>query len=105
LIDGSFSIDPALTFIVDEKVSPQVQELLASAVNRGAVMLVDESSSKAIVGEMLNAKLRLSFLLGAKYGLLLRKGKSTRLSNLLPSKPKPVNHVRSESKQLSLDVD
>ncbi|WGS49704.1 hypothetical protein LFL96_18460 [Paraburkholderia sp. D15] len=105
LMDGSFSIDPALTFIVDENVSIQVQELLASAVNRGAVMLVDESSSKAIVGEMLHTKLRLSFLLGAKYGLLLRKGKSTRLSNLLSSKPKPVTHVRSEPKQLSLDVD
>ncbi|CAG9170814.1 hypothetical protein LMG23994_02012 [Cupriavidus pinatubonensis] len=103
LMDKAFSADPVLTFVVDEAVPKHVQELLAAAVNRGAVMLVDESSSKAIVGEMVHAKLRLSFMLGAKYGLLLRKGKSTQLSNLLPKSVK--RQSQSMPQQLSLDVD
>jgi hypothetical protein len=69
------------------------------------VMLVDESSSKAIVGEMLNSKLRLSFLLAAKYGLLLRKGKTVRLSNLLPTREHRNKETAGQPRQLSLDVD
>jgi hypothetical protein len=104
IVEESFSIDPALTFVVDENVPPGTRELLASAVNRGAVVLVDESSTKAIVGEMLNAKLRLSFLLAAKYGLLLRKGKAVRLSTIL--KPQSRAEVsRLEQRHLSFDAD
>jgi hypothetical protein len=103
LVEKRFSIDPAQSFIVDENISVRTQALLASAVNRGAVMLVDDSSSKAIVGDMLNSKLRLSFLLAAKNGLLLRRGKAVRLSSLiggnqdLPGKTK--------TPQLSFDID
>ncbi|MBR0565769.1 hypothetical protein J5J83_06535 [Azoarcus sp. L1K30] len=105
LVETRFSIDPAQSFIVDDSVSERTRELLASAVNRGAVMLVDESSSKAIVGEMLNAKLRLSFLLAAKYGLLIRKGKAVRLSSLLPVRePVPSARVTGPA-QLRLDMD
>ncbi|TXC88467.1 hypothetical protein [Paraburkholderia azotifigens] len=105
LVDRNFGIDPAQSFIVDEGVSARTQALLASAVNRGAVMLVDESSSKAIVGEMLNANLRLSFLLAAKYGLLLRKGKTVRLSNLLPARDSQPRSQENRPSQLSLDMD
>ncbi|MEX3998744.1 hypothetical protein AB4Y38_07585 [Paraburkholderia sp. EG285A] len=105
LVDKHFSIDPAQSFIVDENVSVRTQALLASAVNRGAVMLVDESSSKAIVGEMLNANLRLSFLLAAKYGLLLRKGKTVRLSNLLPARKRQPEKQNNGPAQLSFDMD
>jgi len=105
LVEKHFSIDPAQSFVVDENVSERTQALLASAVNRGAVMLVDESSSKAIVGEMLNANLRLSFLLAAKYGLVLRKGKTVRLSNLLPIRADQPAKPPNGSTQLSLDMD
>lgn len=98
LIDEPFTIDPVQCFLVDETISPRTQALLASAVNRGAVMVVDESSTKAIVGEMVSTKLRLSFLLAAKYGLLLRRGKVTRLSTLLSSKS-------VEPGQLSFDIN
>lgn len=103
LVEKSFSIDPVQSFIVDNNISERTQALLASAVNRGAVMLVDESSSKAIVGDMLNSKLRLSFLLAAKYGLLLRRGKSVRLSSLMPAKQS--KDANSGIKQLSFDID
>lgn len=105
LVEKHFSMDPAQSFVVDEGVSERTQALLASAVNRGAVMLVDESSSKAIVGEMLNANLRLSFLLAAKYGLLLRKGKTVRLSNLLPSRGRHPAKPENSPTQLSFDMD
>lgn len=103
LVEEYFSIDPVQSFVIDERVSARTQGLLASAVNRGAVMLVDESSSKAIVGDMLNSKLRLSFLLAAKYGLLLRKGKAIRLSSLVQTS-RPTT-AKSELKQLSFDID
>nr|WP_318834181.1 hypothetical protein [Burkholderia cepacia] len=105
LVEKHFSMDPAQSFVVDEGVSDRTQALLASAVNRGAVMLVDESSSKAIVGEMLNANLRLSFLLAAKYGLLLRKGKTVRLSNLLPGRGRHPAKPENGPTQLSFDMD
>ncbi|MET2530183.1 ORC-CDC6 family AAA ATPase [Ralstonia pseudosolanacearum] len=105
LVNEQFSMDPVQSFVVDERISERTQALLASAVNRGAVMLVDESSSKAIVGEMLNSKLRLSFLLAAKYGLLLRKGKAVRLSSLLPVRERQPLKREGGPKQLSLDMD
>jgi hypothetical protein len=100
LVTKNFSIDPAQSFLVDENISERTQALLASAVNRGAVMLVDDSSSKAIVGDMLNSRLRLSFLLAAKYGLLLRKGKTVNLSGLIKA-PRPIP-PKPETNQLSL---
>lgn len=103
LVEEQFSIDPAQSFMVDDSISERTQALLASAVNRGAVMLVDESSSKAIVGDMLNSKLRLSFLLAAKYGLLLRKGKTVRLSSLLPARE--LQNQKRDTSQLSFDMD
>ena len=105
LVGKNFGIDPAQSFLVDESVPAGTQALLASAVNRGAVMLVDESSSKAIVGEMLNANLRLSFLLAAKYGLLLRKGKTVRLSSLLPTPDRVSIGDSNGVSQLSLNMD
>jgi hypothetical protein len=104
LVGKGFTADPVLSFVVDDGVPQAIQELLASAVNRGAVMLVDESSSKAIVGEMQNTKLRLSFLLAARYGLLLRKGKAARLSHLLPVRSEEAAREPRNPIQLSLDV-
>lgn len=103
LVEKKFSIDPAQSFIVDENISVRTQALLASAVNRGAVMLVDDSSSKAIVGDMLNSKLRLSFLLAAKNGLLLRRGKTVRLSSLIGSRQGLPGQTATP--QLSFDID
>jgi hypothetical protein len=103
LVEEPFAIDPALTFVVDEDTPPGTRELLASAVNRGAVVLVDESSTKAILDGMLNAKLRLSFLLAAKYGLLLRKGKAVRLSNIL--RPRRPSSAQAEQGKFSFDAD
>ncbi|MCC4115349.1 hypothetical protein LLG90_08320 [Aromatoleum toluclasticum] len=105
LVDKHFSIDPVQSFVVDDRITERTQALLASGVNRGAVMLVDESSSKAIVGEMLGSKLRLSFLLAAKYGLLLRKGKAVRLSSLLPVRERQSLSREAAPTQLSFDMD
>ena len=103
LVKEGFSIDPVQSFVVDENVSERTQSLLASAVNRGAVMLVDDLSSKAIVGDMLHSKLRLSFLLAAKYGLLLRKGKTVRLSSLIVGSQQQTGN--SPHPQLAFDID
>lgn len=83
LMHRNFSIDPRLSFTVDRETDPCVVELLSSGLNRGAVMLVAGTPARSVVGDMTGVVLRLSYLLAAKYGLPLRKGKSTNLSLLL----------------------
>lgn len=82
LMTKQFTIDPKLSFTVDRQVPPQIHELLSAGLNRGALMLVNTSPAQSVVGNMNGAVLRLSYLLAAKFGLPLRKGKSTNLSLL-----------------------
>ncbi len=83
LTQRNFSIDPRLSFTVDKQTPPFAVELLSSGLNRGAVMLVAGTPARSVVGNMTGSVLRLSYLLAAKYGLPLRKGKTTNLSPLL----------------------
>jgi energy-coupling factor transporter ATP-binding protein EcfA2 len=83
LMERQFSIDPRLSFTVDRQTPAAVVELLATGLNRGAVMLVSGIAARCVVGDMEGVTLRLSYLLAAKYGLPLRRGKSTNLSNLM----------------------
>jgi energy-coupling factor transporter ATP-binding protein EcfA2 len=95
----NFTLDPKLSFTVDKDVPADIQDLIASGLNRGAVMLIEDTAARTIVGEMRDAKLRLSYLLAAKYGLPLRKGKTKMLSSILF--PKQATHID----QLQLKVD
>ena len=83
LLDRPFAIDPRLSFVVDRGNDRWVMELLSSGLNRGAVMLVQGKDARSTVGDLTGATLRLSYLLAAKYGLPLRKGKATHLSYVL----------------------
>jgi len=83
LINRPFAIDPRLCFVVDRGINNSLIELLSSGLNRGAVMLVQGTAARSVVGDMTGVTLRLSYLLAAKYGLPLRKGKATNLSHLL----------------------
>lgn len=83
LLDRPFTIDPKLSFIVDRANDKSIVELLSSGLNRGAVMLVQGTDAPSMVGDMTGVTLRLSYLLAAKFGLPLRKGKATNLSHLL----------------------
>jgi len=97
IMERNFTLDPKLTFVVDKDIPKHIQDLIASGLNRGAVMLVEDSASRTIVGDIVNAKLRLSYLLAAKYGLPLRKGKTKMLSNLL--------RPQTSTQQLTFGVD
>jgi hypothetical protein len=83
LMGRNFTLDPKLSFRVDRDVDDWTTDLLSSGLNRGAVILVSGTTDRSVVGEMENVVLRLSYLLAAKYGLPLRKGKPTNLSALL----------------------
>jgi len=85
LVQSNFAIDPKLSFVADKGYSNSVCELLAAGLNRGAVVLVDESTSRPIVGDLHDVPLRFSYLLAAKFGLALRKGRTTGLRQLLIS--------------------
>jgi energy-coupling factor transporter ATP-binding protein EcfA2 len=87
LMERKFSIDPRLSFTVDRQTPAAVVEMLATGLNRGAVMLVSGIAARSVVGDMEGVTLRLSYLLAAKYGLPLRRGKSTNLSNLMNTSP------------------
>jgi energy-coupling factor transporter ATP-binding protein EcfA2 len=89
LMNRNFSLDPRLSFIVDRDVDNATVELLSSGLNRGAVILVAGTPARSVVGDMCGVALRLSYLLAAKYGLPLRKGKSTNLSLLLEHSVSP----------------
>ena len=85
LVQSNFAIDPKLSFVADKGYSNGVCELLAAGLNRGAVVLVDEGTSRPIVGDLHDVPLRFSYLLAAKFGLALRKGRTTGLRQLLIS--------------------
>ncbi|MBM0105884.1 hypothetical protein JM946_14225 [Steroidobacter sp. S1-65] len=89
LMDKNFSLDPRLSFVVDKAVKSSTVQLLSSGINRGAVILVAGTPAQSVVGDMQGVVLRLSYLLAAKYGLPLRKGKATNLSLLVEGPPPP----------------
>lgn len=95
LLERPFSVDPRLSFIVDRGSDKAQVELLSFGLNRGAVMLVQGTDARSVVGDMTGATLRLSYLLAAKYGLPLRKGKATHLSVLL-GRPSDSNQLGFE---------
>jgi hypothetical protein len=86
LMKRNFAIDPRLSFVVDRGTPKHIVDLLAAGLNRGALILVSDAPSRAVVGELSDSVVRLSYLLAAKYGLPLRRGKKTSLAGLLNSK-------------------
>jgi hypothetical protein len=98
LVDNNFSLDPKLSFTVDIQTPSSTMELLSAGLNRGAVMLVSTAAAGSVVKDTSGATLRLSYLLAARFGLPLRKGKSTNLSHLL--RPKS---ARPDSSQIGIE--
>jgi hypothetical protein len=83
LVNNNFTLDPKLSVTIDIQTPASTVELLSAGLNRGAVMLVSAAAAGAVVKDTSGATLRLSYLLAARFGLPLRKGKSTNLSHLL----------------------
>lgn len=105
LVLGKFKMDPKLSFVVDKATPRHIRGLLAAGLNRGAVILIDEPTSQPVVGDIVGARLRLSYLLAAQYGLPLRRGKSKDLSLLIAKHihdPDEVNQRISGEVQLDL---
>lgn len=77
-----FPIDPTGSFIVDEDVSPHVEQLLKRGVEIGAVIFVGKAQED-VPTEMRRSRFRLSFMLSPVYRLPFRNYPPVALSSLL----------------------
>lgn len=87
-----FDDDPVGSFIVDAAAGPLIEELIARAVNAGALVQLADSDFR---GELRNVsaiepmatsrgkRFRLSYLLAPNYGLVLRRCRAISLNTLL----------------------
>ena len=83
-----FNPEPALSFVVDDRVDDKTVEVLEQAVNAGAIILVPKDKSSIVVSSLRGERFRLSYLLAPFFRLpvLLGNEKSlSRSSRVMPS--------------------
>ena len=85
LITSNFVEDPCGTFIVDEKVAPNIESCLRIALNFGGLVCFDPPDHVAGYDTLIGKQFRLAYILAPKYRLPLRKGRPRNLSTLLSS--------------------
>lgn len=83
VVVDSFAPEPPLSFIVDNNVDDRAIALLATALNRGAILYIPDDESESALTSLRGKRFRLSYMLAAHYGLPLRLGKETSLSKIL----------------------
>ncbi len=79
-IVADFCPEPALSFTVDSKASPELISAIGRAVNAGALVYLADKNSLGILNDVKGKKFRLSYLLAPYYHLPLRLGGSVSLS-------------------------
>lgn len=99
-IEDDFQEEPPGSFFVDRSLSPAVLDILRSGINMGAVILV-QGGRESIQGELVGARLRLSYLLAMKHNSLVRLGRAINLSAMVP-KLRGGSSVRRDDAQLEL---
>lgn len=82
---GEFKPEPALSFIVDRKVTPEQIEAIGTAVNQGAFVLVPNRKGDSTAGTVVGSRFRLSYLLAPDFQLPLTYGAQINLSSILSS--------------------
>ena len=85
LVTGKFNLDPNSGFTVDNGANPFLLELVEKGLNRGVLVLANDEES-GILASAQGARVRLSYLVSASFGLPLRSaGKYPNLSSLIQS--------------------
>lgn len=82
ILEDEFPVDPYGSFIVDGFPSPELKELLKTALYIGALVHVG-SSADDVPRDVMKARLRPTFMLAPVYRLPLRNYRSVPLSSLL----------------------
>lgn len=88
ITDAAFKTEPALSFVIDDRVTDQELEALGAALNQGAFVFIPSQESEH-TGGLRNKRFRLSYLLCPRYKLPLMYGQPVVLSKILRQKGKP----------------
>lgn len=86
VLGDAFNPDPVLSFVIDEKLSGQLKELIGRGINIGAFVLDDVTKSADIpyeLGEVEGLKARLSNIFAPHFRLPLAGGRTINLSTIL----------------------
>lgn len=87
LVRTAFVEDPPMSFIVDERVSDDVEHALRIAVNHGAIVCYQIAADVGGFRTLRGLRFRLTYLLAPVFKLPMRKSKSVSLSTILEAKP------------------
>ncbi|SSW67531.1 hypothetical protein [Achromobacter agilis] len=87
LVRATFVEDPPMSFIVDERVSDDVEHALRIAVNHGAIVCYQIAADVGGFRTLRGLRFRLTYLLAPVFKLPMRKSKSVSLSTILEAKP------------------
>lgn len=92
LVRAPFVEDPPMSFVVDERVSDDVENALRIAVNHGAIVCYQIAADVGGFRSLRGLRFRLTYLLAPVFKLPMRKSKSVSLTTILEAKPEaPVN--------------
>jgi energy-coupling factor transporter ATP-binding protein EcfA2 len=86
LVTTTFVEDPPMSFIVDERVSDDVEHALRIAVNHGAIVCFEAAADVGGFRTLRGRRFRLTYLLAPVFKLPMRKSKSVSLSAILEAK-------------------
>lgn len=87
LVRGTFVEDPHMSFIVDERVSDDVEHALRIALNHGAIVCFQTAADVGGFRTLHGLRFRLTYLLAPVFKLPMRKSKSVSLSTILEARP------------------
>lgn len=83
LVRTAFVEDPPMSFVVDDRVSDDVEHALRIAVNHGAIVCYQSASDVGGFRTLRGLRFRLTYLLAPVFKLPMRKSKSVSLSTIL----------------------
>lgn len=83
VLKQEFRADYIGTFVLDDKLSPDLIKAVGRALNTGAIIHVETDGDEAALDSLVSKKYRLSYALARRYRILLTLGASVSLSTLL----------------------
>jgi hypothetical protein len=87
LVRAPFVEDPPMSFVVDERVSDDVEHALRIAMNHGAIVCYQIAADVGGFRTLRGLRFRLTYLLAPVFKLPMRKSKSVSLTTILEAKP------------------
>jgi hypothetical protein len=83
ITDREFKTEPALSFVVDSKLTDRDLNAIGAALNQGAFVFIPSQENEHCTGDIRNKRFRISYLLCPRYKLPLMYGQPVVLSKIL----------------------